>query len=109
MLQPVPMTSDEESASEASESTCGGLLSDASPTLNALPVYNRANVPVFWGELSRASHFEPVGNAGDYRGPSTAWFRYHLMDDASAEDTFYGSNCDLCSDRDWDVRRKGIN
>ena len=81
----------------------------ASPTLNALPVYNRANVPVFWGELSRASHFEPVGNAGDYRGPSTAWFRYHLMDDASAEDTFYGSNCDLCSDRDWDVRRKGIN
>ena len=81
----------------------------ASPTLNALPVYNRANVPVFWGELSRASHFEPVGNAGDYRGPSTASFRYHLMDDASAEDTFYGSNCDLCSDRDWDVRRKGIN
>ena len=30
------MTSDEESASEASEGTGGGLLSDASPTLNAL-------------------------------------------------------------------------
>ena len=60
-------------------------------------------------ELSGASHFEPVGNAGDFRGPSTAWFRYHLMDDASAESTFYGSNCDLCTDNDWDVRRKGIN
>lgn len=81
----------------------------AGPTLNALPVYNRTNVPVFWGELSGAGHFEPVGDGGDFRGPSTAWFRYHLMDDASAESTFYGSGCELCSDNDWDVRRKGIN
>ncbi|HDY98189.1 MAG TPA: alpha/beta hydrolase [Pseudomonas sabulinigri] len=81
----------------------------AAPTLNALPVYNRANVPVFWGELRGASHFEPIGNAGDFRGPSTAWFRYQLMDDQGAENTFYGNNCDLCSDRSWTVRRKGIN
>ncbi|MAB23775.1 alpha/beta hydrolase family protein [Pseudomonas neustonica] len=81
----------------------------ASPTLNSLPVYSRANVPVFWGELDGASHFEPVGNAGDFRGPATAWFRYHLMEDQSAGDLFYGSNCALCTDNDWEVRRKGIN
>tara|TARA_R110000764_G_scaffold112761_2_gene199617 strand:+ start:28098 stop:28970 length:873 start_codon:yes stop_codon:yes gene_type:complete len=87
----------------------GGSDTIATPTLNSLPVYNRANVPVFWGERRGASHFEPVGNAGDFRGPSTAWFRYQLMDDQAAESTFYGSNCGLCSDRNWTVRRKGIN
>jgi len=81
----------------------------ASPRTNALPVFNNANVPVFWGELSGASHFEPVGNAGGFRGPSTAWFRFHLMGDNSAQSTFYGSNCRLCGDRNWEVRRKGIN
>jgi hypothetical protein len=45
---------------------------------------------------------------GAYRGPSTAWFRYHLMNDSSAEDTFYGARCGLCTDRNWDVNRKGI-
>lgn len=87
----------------------GGSDTIASPSLNALPVYNRANVPVFWGELRGAGHFEPVGNAGGYRGPATAWLRYHLMDDSNAESTFYGSTCRLCSDRNWEVRRKGIN
>ncbi|GGC89621.1 hypothetical protein GCM10007418_06660 [Halopseudomonas salina] len=87
----------------------GGRDSIASPGLNASPVFRNANVPVFWGERTSASHFEPVGNGGDYRGPSTAWFRYHLMNDGSAESTFYGSRCGLCTDRGWDVERKGIN
>ncbi|WP_373186171.1 alpha/beta hydrolase [Halopseudomonas sp.] len=87
----------------------GGQDSIASPNLNARPVFNNANVPVFWGERTSASHFEPVGNGGDYRGPSTAWFRYHLMNDGNAESTFYGSRCGLCTDYRWDVQRKGIN
>ncbi|MEH6501551.1 MAG: hypothetical protein V7751_19365 [Pseudoalteromonas distincta] len=87
----------------------GGRDTIASPTLNAAPVFRRANVPVFWGERTTAGHFEPVGNGGDYRGPSTAWFRYHLMDDSSAESTFYGARCDLCTNFRWDVQRKGIN
>jgi hypothetical protein len=81
----------------------------ATPRLNAAPVFRNANVPGFWGERTTASHFEPIGNAGDFRGPSTAWFRYHLMNDGSAESTFYGSRCGLCTDRGWDVERKGIN
>ena len=87
----------------------GGGDTIAIPSLNSLPVFNRANVPVFWGELRGASHFEPVGNAGDFRGPATAWMRYHLMDDQNAESMFYGSNCELCNDYNWEVRRKGIN
>lgn len=87
----------------------GGRDAIASPTLNAAPVFRNANVPVFWGERTSAGHFEPIGNGGDYRGPSTAWFRFHLMNDGNAESTFYGSNCRLCTDRGWDVRRKGIN
>ncbi|PKM05046.1 MAG: alpha/beta hydrolase [Gammaproteobacteria bacterium HGW-Gammaproteobacteria-6] len=81
----------------------------AGPTLNGRPVFNNANVPVFWGNLRGAGHFEPVGDGGDYRGPSTAWYRFHLMNDGNAEGTFYGSNCSLCTDRDWEVRKKGIN
>lgn len=81
----------------------------AGPILNQGPVFRNANVPVFWGTLSRAGHFEPVGDGGGYRGPSTAWLRYHLMDDETARPLFYGSNCGLCSDRSWDVERKGIN
>lgn len=87
----------------------GGRDTIASPTLNARPVYNSANVPVFWGELARVSHFEPTGSAGGYRGPSTAWFRYHLMEDNNARDMFYGSNCGLCTDRSWTVKKKSMN
>ncbi len=87
----------------------GGSDTIAAPGLNARPVFNNANVPVFWGELRGAGHFEPVGKAGGYRGPSTAWLRYHLMDDQNAESTFYGSRCGLCTDRNWTVERKGIN
>lgn len=87
----------------------GGADTIAAPARNAEPVFNRANVPVFWGELNSASHFVPVGNAGGFRGPSTAWLRYHLMADQNARGMFYGNNCTLCSDRGWTVRRKGIN
>ncbi|SDT97745.1 poly(ethylene terephthalate) hydrolase family protein [Halopseudomonas salegens] len=81
----------------------------AGPRLNGRPVFRNANVPVFWGNLQGAGHFEPASNGGDYRGPSTAWYRFHLMNDGNAESLFYGSNCGLCNDRDWEVQRKGIN
>jgi len=86
----------------------GGADTIAVPYLNAQPVYSRANVPIFWGERRYVSHFEPVGNGGEYRGPSTAWFRYQLMDDQSARSTFYGRLCRLCTSLLWSVERKGI-
>lgn len=86
----------------------GGGDTIAFPYLNAQPVYRRANVPVFWGERRSVSHFEPVGGGGAYRGPSTAWFRFQLMDDQSARATFYGTQCSLCTSRSWSVERRGL-
>ena len=86
----------------------GGGDTIAFPYLNAQPVYTRANVPVFWGERRYVPHFEPVGDGGAYRGPSTAWFRYHLMDDETARSTFYGRFCGLCTSYLWSDQRKGI-
>ena len=62
----------------------------------------------FWGERRYVSHFEPVGDGGAYRGPSTAWFRLQLMDDQSARGTFYGALCSLCSSLLWSVDRRGF-
>jgi len=64
-------------------------------------------VPVFWGERRYVSHFEPVGDGGAYRGPSTAWFRYHLMEDETARSTFYGRFCGLCTSYLWTEEAQG--
>jgi hypothetical protein len=82
----------------------------ATPTPNQSRVYSGANVPVFWGTLAGATHTgTAVGNIGGYRGPATAWFRYHLMGDQSARSLFYGASCGLCTNSSWTVQRKGIN
>ncbi|MEH6386716.1 poly(ethylene terephthalate) hydrolase family protein [Pseudomonas profundi] len=81
----------------------------AGSALNGRPVFRNANVPVFWGELQGVAHFEPVGDAGGYRGPSTAWYRYQLMGDQNAAGVFEGSDCTLCTSRDWEVQKKDFN
>ncbi|QIT56141.1 acetylxylan esterase [Aquisalimonas sp. 2447] len=81
----------------------------AGTTLNQGPVFRNTNVPVFWGILQGAGHFEPTGSAGDFRGPSTAWMRYYLMDDGDAAAWFFGSDCVLCESSDWDVDTRDIN
>lgn len=86
----------------------GGSDTIAFPYLNAQPVYNRINQPIFWGERRYVSHFEPVGDGGAYRGPSTAWFRFQLMNDQNARGTFYGTLCSLCTSLQWSVKRRGI-
>ncbi len=81
----------------------------AGTTLNQGPIFNRANVPVFWGILQGAGHFEPTGDGGDFRGPTTAWFRHHLMEDASAADMFEGPDCTLCTSSNWEVQKKDMD
>ena len=71
---------------------------------------NATNVPVFWGTLAGADHIvSGTGNISGFRGPATAWFRYHLMGDQSARSLFYGASCGLCTNSGWTVQRKGIN
>ena len=44
-----------------------------------------APVPIFWGTHAGSTHFEVLGSGGAYAGPLTAWFRYKLMGDPSAQ------------------------
>lgn len=86
----------------------GSLDTLAIPYLNQQVVYNNINKPIFWGTLRGASHFVPVGDAGGFRGPSTAWFRYQLMNDNAAKNQFVGTLCGLCTSISWtNISRKG--
>ncbi|HSK01632.1 MAG TPA: hypothetical protein VK932_10345 [Kofleriaceae bacterium] len=75
----------------------------ALPALHQRPVYDGVNQPVFWATRSAVTHFEPIGSAGDYRGPVTAWFRAWLMGDAEAARLF-GNPCTLCAKTEWTIR-----
>jgi hypothetical protein len=65
-------------------------------------------IPAAYAELARASHFEPTGNGGGFRGPATAWARWHLMGDADARNEFVGSRCGLCTARNWDYKHNSL-
>ncbi|MBL4683992.1 MAG: hypothetical protein JKY37_05340 [Nannocystaceae bacterium] len=69
-------------------------------------VFDDTNVATMWGKLALADHvFTAIGDINGYRGPATAWFRYHLMCDESAAPVFY-EPCELCDDPQWDVQTK---
>ena len=85
----------------------GSLDTLAGPTLNQAPVFSRVDVPVFWATLNGASHFEPVGDFGDYKAMTTAWWLYQLSGDSDAASLFTGA-CSACGLSDWDVERKGL-
>ncbi len=63
-------------------------------------------VPAVYGSLGGATHLEPSGDGGGYRGVVTAWFAYQLTGNARAAAEFTGPSCGLCTDGAWvDVRR----
>lgn len=87
----------------------GSLDTWAPPGGNQQPVFDNTNVPVFWATATGADHIESAtGDISVYRGPSTAWFRLHLMDDESARSRFYGPDCGLCTDLGWEIQRKDL-
>lgn len=77
----------------------------AVPRTHQQPVFDGVNQHVFWATRIGASHFEPVGDGGDFRLPLTAWFRAELMDDAQATAVFEGG-CTLCSTAGWTIRQR---
>lgn len=86
----------------------GGSDTIVSPGLVEALVYGPSTVPTFYGRLEGASHFEPVGDAGRYRGPITAWLRMELMGDVQAQVLFLGDACELCTDPSWVTERKNM-
>jgi Chlorophyllase enzyme len=81
----------------------GSLDAVAIPLFHQRPVFDEINQPVFWATRSFVTHFEPIGSAGAYRAPLTAWFRAWLLGDAAAAKTF-SNPCTLCGDTSWTVR-----
>jgi hypothetical protein len=63
--------------------------------------YTGVSIAAGYAELGGASHFVPVGNAGAFRGPATAWFRWHLMGDTTARNVFVGASPTLDTDPAW--------
>lgn len=64
--------------------------------------------PAMFGVLRSAGHLTGSGDAGGFRRPITAWFRYHLMSDQAARPLFYGTDCGLCADPEWTVKQQGL-
>lgn len=81
----------------------------AAPRSNQDNVFQSANVPVFYATSQGATHFEAGYTAGNFRGPSTAWFLHHLMGNAEAKSMFYGSNCTLCTNSGWVIKKKNMD
>jgi pimeloyl-ACP methyl ester carboxylesterase len=59
------------------------------------------HVVAIYGELAGAGHFTPMGDAGGFRGPMTAWLRFHLMGDETARGEFFGPACSVCTSNAW--------
>jgi hypothetical protein len=114
-LQPYVAGLGHQSSSQSTQKGAMFLMSGGSDTIarpmqNQQPVFDNANVPVFWGTLAGADHVvSATGSISGFRGPATAWFRFHLMGDTSARSRFYGASCSLCTDPMWTVKRKNLD
>jgi hypothetical protein len=80
----------------------------AAPSSNQAPIFSEAQVPIVWGTLAGATHFEVLGDGKGFRGPLTAWFRFKLMGDASAGAMFEKNPCNLCTANGWSVQHNGL-
>lgn len=109
-IDPIPFGGAFESTSLGSQTgpmlLFSGEVDDiAPPEAQQRRVFEGANGPVWWATLRAANHFEPVGDAGRYRAPLTAWFRSQLMNDPEAA-AWFEDPCTLCEDPDWQVQTR---
>ncbi|MFG1790607.1 acetylxylan esterase [Nocardia sp. NPDC049149] len=72
--------------------------------------YESANhIVAIYGSLAGAGHFTPLNDGGGFRGPSTAWFAFHLKGDERARGEFFGANCGMCTSKAWrEVQRNRL-
>ncbi|MBF6332994.1 acetylxylan esterase [Nocardia transvalensis] len=67
------------------------------------------HIVAIYGALAGAGHFTPLNDGGGFRGPSTAWFAFHLKGDERARGEFFGVNCGICTSKAWsEVQRNGL-
>ena len=69
-------------------------------------------IPVFYGVLPSVGHGGTYNedNGGAFGVMATAWLKWQLMNDTSANGKgyFVGTNCVICSDTKWQVASKGL-
>lgn len=63
--------------------------------------YEGVSIPAGFAELAGADHLAPLGDAGGFRGASTAWALWQLTGDTAAQSLFVGADCGLCTSSDW--------
>lgn len=67
--------------------------------------------PTFYGARENAGHtatvFHPGG--GEYANVAANWLRMVFKDDAEAARMFVGSDCELCTNPNWDTASKGLD
>lgn len=81
----------------------------ADPATHQQPIFEKANVPVFWSTLAAAGHSAPsTGTNGPYRPATTAWFLWQLAGDEKAGEMFKGATCGYCATPAWTVQKKGV-
>ena len=73
------------------------------PQTNHAALFRNSNVETFWAIAQGAGHFEPIGDGGDFRGISTAWFMFHLENDPQARGHFVGEDCFVCQDPTFEI------
>jgi len=81
------------------------------PCSGSMNAFNAINsVPVMYANLIAASHTNWIGGFGGTPSPYfeavVAWMRVHLMDDTQLRPMFYGADCELCGDSQWEVMQK---
>ncbi len=69
------------------------------------------DVPVFYGSRDNAGHsatyFHP--NGGEFANVAADWLNWRLKGDEEASRRFVGADCELCTDSNWEVAKKGID
>ncbi|WP_019631480.1 alpha/beta hydrolase family protein [Actinomadura atramentaria] len=55
-------------------------------------------VPAVYAEVAGAGHLSSIGDGGNFRAVTTAWFRFQLAGDERARTVFFGRKCGICAD-----------
>jgi hypothetical protein len=67
-------------------------------------------LPAFYGARHNAGHsatiFHPGG--GEFANVASNWLLYTFKNDKKAAKMFTGKSCELCTNRNWDVRSKNL-
>jgi dienelactone hydrolase len=68
------------------------------------------HVPVFYGARRHAGHMSTFGHpgGGEFANIASSWLKWILKGDPEAGAMFVGSQCELCTNPNWEMRSKAL-